>query len=163
MSAAEADLITDLVHKTENLKEPGAKAPSLNLKRPTRRSTFEIGGVLSAMQKEKWYDPSPRSRKWVENETAMKRSKARALIQIYKASVAFGIRWAQINQIGWTKLRAIAGVLNKENADNWIEVASKQSKSGVINASAILENWPQDLHFRPGEGQNSSTHSSRHR
>jgi hypothetical protein len=93
----------------------------------------------------------------------MKRSKARALIQIYKASVASGIAWAQIKQIGWMKLRAIARVLNEENADNWIEVASKQSKSGVITASAILGNWPQDLHFGPGEGQNWSTHSFRHR
>jgi len=37
----------------------------------------------------------------VENNTAMKRSKARALIQIYNAIVASGVAWAQVQDIGF--------------------------------------------------------------
>jgi hypothetical protein len=62
----------------------------------------------------------------VENNTAMKRSKARALIQIYNAIVASGVAWAQVQDIGWTKLRAIARVLDKESAHQWIGIASTQ-------------------------------------
>jgi len=33
--------------------------------------------------------------------------------------------------IEWTKLRAIARVLNKENADHWIGIAAKHSKKEI--------------------------------
>ena len=62
----------------------------------------------------------------------MKRSKARALIQIYNAIVESGIAWAQVQDIGWTKLRAIAPVLDKESAHHWIGVASNHSKKKII-------------------------------
>ena len=61
----------------------------------------------------------------------MKRSKARALIQIYNAIADSGTTWAEIKHVGWTKLRAVARVLNKENAVYWIAVV-KVSKGGVI-------------------------------
>jgi hypothetical protein len=70
------------------------------------------------------YRPAFRTR-WVENFTAMKRSKARALIQIYNAIADSGTTWAEIKHVGWTKLRAVARVLNKEKAVYWIAVASK--------------------------------------
>jgi hypothetical protein len=69
-------------------------------------------GVLSVMQKEKWYDPCASLDEWVEKNTGMKRSKARALIQIYNAVADSGITWAQVKHIKWTKLRAIARVLS---------------------------------------------------
>ena len=62
----------------------------------------------------------------------MKRSKARALVQIYNAIVESGVAWAQVQDIGWTKLRAIARVLDKKNAHHWIGVASNHSKKEII-------------------------------
>ena len=56
-SAAEADLISDLVHKIENLNESDAKARLFELEDAHEKTYFEIGGVLSVMQREKWYDP----------------------------------------------------------------------------------------------------------
>ena len=50
---------------------------------------FEIGGLLAAMQIEKWFDPFASLDECVESKTAMKRSKARALIQTYNAIVEF--------------------------------------------------------------------------
>ena len=130
-SAAEADLISDLVHKIENLKKPDAIARLLELEDAHEKTYFEIGGVLSVMQKEKWYEPRVSLDEWVENYTGMKRSKARALIQIYNAIVDAGITWGQVKHIKWTKLRAIARVLNKETADHWIGIASKHSKKEI--------------------------------
>ena len=56
-SAAEADLISDLVHKIENLKESDAKARLFELEEAYEKTYFEIGGVLSVMQRGKWFDP----------------------------------------------------------------------------------------------------------
>jgi hypothetical protein len=127
-SAAEADLISDLVHQIENLKESDAKARLIELEDAHEKTYFEIGGVLSVMQKGKWYDPCASLDEWVEKNTGMSRSKARALIQIYNAVVNSRVTWAQVKHIKWTRLRAIARVLDKENADHWIGIASKHSK-----------------------------------
>jgi hypothetical protein len=122
-SAAEADLISDLVHQIENLKASDAKARLVELEDAHEKTYFEIGGVLSVMQKGKWYDPCASLDEWVEKNTGM--SKARALIQIYNAVVNSRVTWAQVKHIKWTRLRAIARVLDKENADHWIGIASK--------------------------------------
>ena len=84
------------------------------------------------MQREKWFDPFASLDEWVESKTAMKRSKARALIQIYNAIVNSGVAWAQVQDIGWTKLRAIARVLDEESAHHWISVALNHSKKEII-------------------------------
>jgi hypothetical protein len=111
-SAAKAELSVDLVQKIENLKKADAIARLVQLEEAHEQTYFEIGGVLSVMQRGKWFDPFASLDEWVENNTAMKRSKARALIQIYDVIANCGITWVQIMHIGWTKLRAIARVLN---------------------------------------------------
>jgi len=69
---------------------------------------------------------------WLEKNTAIKRSTARALIQTYDAIVKSGVKWDKVKQIGWTKLRAVAGVLDAGNADHLIEVASNHTKAEII-------------------------------
>ena len=61
---------------------------------------------------------------WVEKNTALSRSKARALIQIYDSVVASGVKWAKVKHLGWTKLNAIARLLKGANADDstrWLQ------------------------------------------
>jgi hypothetical protein len=131
-SAAETDLISDLVHKIENLEKQEAIARLIVLEDVHEQTYFEIGGLLAVIQMEKWFDPFASLDEWVESKTAMKRGKARALIQIYNAIVESGVAWAQVQDIGWTKLRAIARVLNKDSAHYWIGVASNHSKREII-------------------------------
>ena len=45
--------------------------------------------------------------------------------------VTSGVKWAKVQHLGWTKLNAIAGVLNGANADHWIEAASIRSRAGI--------------------------------
>jgi PDZ domain/Trypsin-like peptidase domain len=104
---------------------------SSNSKSVHEKTFFEIGGVLSALQKRKWFDPFDSLDQWVEKNTALSRSKARALIQIYDAVVTSGAKWAKVQHLGWTKLNAIAGVLNGVNADQWIEAASIHSRAEI--------------------------------
>ena len=66
--------------RIENLKKPDAIARLLELEDAHEKTYFEIGGVLSVMQKGKWYDPCASLDEWVEKNTGMSRSKALALI-----------------------------------------------------------------------------------
>jgi hypothetical protein len=45
--------------------------------------------------------------------------------------VKSGVTWAKVKHLGWTKLNAIAGVLDGENADHWIEVASNHGRAEI--------------------------------
>ena len=125
------DDIIDLVQDIENLTKDDAIARLLELEERHEKTFFEIGGVLSAIQKHKWFDPFDSLDQWVEKNTALSRSKARALIQIYDAVVTSGVKWAKVQHLGWTKLNAIAGVLNGANADHWIEAASIRSRAEI--------------------------------
>jgi hypothetical protein len=129
-ASAGADLV-ELVRGIENLTKDDAIARLLELEERHEKTFFEIGGVLSAIQKRKWFDPFASLDEWVKNNTALSRSKARALSQIYHSVVTSGVKWADIKHLEWTKLNAIAGLLNAGNADHWIEVASNHNRAQI--------------------------------
>lgn len=126
-----ADVITDLAHGIESLTRDDARARLLELEEDQEKTFFEIGGVLSAIQKHKWFEPFSSLDGWVKKNTAIKRSRARAWIQIYDAVVKSAVTWDKVKHLGWTKLNAIAGVLNGENADHWIETASNHNRPEI--------------------------------
>jgi hypothetical protein len=113
------------------MKKDDALARVLELEDNQEKTFFEIGGILSTIQNHKWFDPHASLDEWVKNNTAIKRSKARALIQIYNAIVKSGVTWTKANHLKWTKLNAIAGVLDGSNADYWIEIASNHSRAEI--------------------------------
>ena len=129
--ASVGDDIIDLVRDIENLTKDDAITRLLELEERHEKTFFEIGGVLSAIQKRKWFDPFASLDEWVENNTALSRSKARALTQIYYSVVTSGVKWAKVKHLEWTKLNAIAGLLDASNADHWIEVASNHSRAKI--------------------------------
>jgi len=130
----EPDLIVDLVHEIENLSKEDAVIRFHALDEKFEQTYFEIGGVLSVFQKNKWFDPYATFDLWVEKELGMKRSKARALTGIYDAIANSGVSWAQVKNIGWTKLRPLTRVLNKDNAEYWVNFALDKSKIVIIEA-----------------------------
>ena len=105
-----ADDIVDLDQEIKKLNKDDAIARLLELEERHEKTFFEIGGVLSAIQKNEWFDPFASLDEWVEKNMAISRAKARALIQIYDAIVESGVKWAKVKHLSWTKLRAIAGV-----------------------------------------------------
>ena len=129
--ALRVDVIIDLVHGIERLTKDDARARLLELEEDQEKTFFEIGGILSAIQKHKWFDPCRSLDEWVKKNTAIKRSRAWAWIKIYDAIVKSGLTWAKVKHLGWTKLNAIAGVLDGENADHWIETASNLSRAEI--------------------------------
>ncbi len=111
--ASASDVLADLIQGIESLTKDKAIARLLRLEDKHEKSYFEIGGVLSTIQKHKWFDPNASLDEWVQKNAGIKRSKARAWIQIYDAIVKSGVTWAKVKHLGWTKLNAIAGVLKQ--------------------------------------------------
>ena len=143
------DVIVDLVHGIESLTKDDARARLLELEEDQDKTFFEIGGVLSAIQKHKWFEPFSSLDGWVKKNTAIKRSRARAWIQIYDAVVKSGVTWTKVKHLGWTKLNAIAGVLGGENADHWIETASNHSRAEI--KKLVREHLAGSVAQKPGE------------
>ena len=158
--APPADDIVDLVQEIKNLKnKDDAIDRLLKLEEHHEKTFFEIGGILSAIQKNEWFEPFDSLDELVEKKTAISRSKARALIQNYDAIVKSGVAWAKVKHLGWTKLNAIAGVLDGENADDWIEKASNHSRAKIKKGSSLFQvgelastspamRWTMALRFR---------------
>jgi hypothetical protein len=88
---------------------------------------------------------------WVKKNTAIKRSRARASIQIYDAVVKSGVTWAKVKHLGWTKLNAIAGVLDGENADQWIETASNHRRAEI--KKLVQGHLAESLAQKPGKSR----------
>jgi hypothetical protein len=137
--APAADLIVDFVQFIESLSKDEARARLLELEDDQEETFFEIGGVLSAIRKHKWFDPYGSLDEWVKKNTAIKRSRARAWIQIYDAIVKSGVTWAKVKHLGWTKLNAIVGVLDAEHVDRWIEMASNRNRAEIKKLVHLAE------------------------
>jgi hypothetical protein len=56
-NASGDDLIGDVIHKIESMEKSEALARVGELEEVTEKSYFEIGGVLSVIQREKWFEP----------------------------------------------------------------------------------------------------------
>lgn len=74
------DVSGDLFHNFGSLKRDEALARLLELEEDREKTFFEMGCVLSMIQKRKWFDPFASLDEWVEKNTAIGRAKARALI-----------------------------------------------------------------------------------
>ncbi|MBJ7532765.1 hypothetical protein JDN40_01335 [Rhodomicrobium vannielii ATCC 17100] len=121
-----------MVHRIANLKEDEARFLSAQFEEKHERDYFVLGGILSMIKAYGWFEPHATFEAWVEEETCMRRAKAHALIRLYDTLVAFKIPQDQFMAIGWTKLRAIAPVMTKENAPVWLEKAAKSSKRDLV-------------------------------
>lgn len=129
----EADVLQDLVHEIETMKEKEALDLVGKLTEETELTFFKLGGVLSLVQANGWYAPHATLREWVENVHGLHYRKAIYWIEIYNRLANSGVPWSKVSKIGWTKLKEIAKVLTKENVDEWVQIASDQNTITLID------------------------------
>jgi hypothetical protein len=122
-----ADLLQDLVHEIENMKEPQAVKLIADLMEQTEVATFRIGGLLSLVQANGWFQPFSSLREFVETKYGIGYRKAVYWIEIYNRLSNASIPWAKVKDVGWTKLQIIAAVLTQENVDEWVVIAGQQN------------------------------------
>ena len=127
------DVLADIVHEIENLKEPEALAQIGLLTEQTEMTFFRLGGILSLVQSNAWYAPYATFRAFVETEHGMGYHKATYFIQIYNCLVESGVPWEKVKSVGWTKLKEIAKVINNDNVDEWVKIATAQTTINLID------------------------------
>ena len=123
--SVEDDLIVNVAHQVENLKEEKAFKLVPQLLDSIDKDYFMLGGVLSSIQAQGWYmDKSYENfRAYVETECGIQYRKAMYLISIYNGLVNSGVSWSKVSDLGWTKLKELAGILSPENVDEWVGYA----------------------------------------
>ena len=125
-------LLQDLVHEIENMKEPQAVKLIADLMEQTEVATFRIGGLLSLVQANGWFQPFSSFREFVETKYGIGYRKAVYWIEIYNRLSNASIPWAKVKDVGWTKLQIIAAVLTQENVDEWVAIAGQQNTVTLV-------------------------------
>jgi len=125
----EPDVLQDLVREIENMKEKQTRDLIATLTEQTEVAFFKLGGVLSLVQANGWYQPYGSFREFVEKEHGLHYRKATYWIEIYNRLSNSGVPWAKVSKLGWTKLKEIARVLTAENVVEWVRSPSSRTRS----------------------------------
>ena len=145
------DVINELSTEIENITKEAAFALVPELIDSVGFSYFKLGGVLSVIQENQWWQDDAESfREFIEEEFGMHYRKAMYLINIYDSLVEADIPWDKVSGLGWTKLRDMADILTNENVDEWVERANnltsvnlqeaiKAFKSGTLSTDGTTD------------------------
>lgn len=127
--SSDEDLIVQVAHQVENMKEDKAFKLVPQLLDSIDKDYFILGGILSAIQNQGWYMDKgyENFRAYVENECSIQYRKAMYLISIYNGLVESGVAWAKVSELGWTKLKELAGILTPDNVDEWVGYAKEMT------------------------------------
>ncbi|WP_113155934.1 hypothetical protein [Nitratireductor sp. OM-1] len=126
------DALVDLIHEIETMKEKEARSLVTELSEQTEFTFFKLGGVLSVIQANGWYEPYASFREFVENEHGLHYRKATYWVGIYNNLSESKVPWSKVSHLGWTKLKEIAGVITLDNVDQWVKVAEGQTTLQLI-------------------------------
>lgn len=104
-------------------------------------SYFKLGGVLSTIQSNGWWESESSTFKaFIKDHIGMHYRKAMYMINIYDGLVEADIPWAKVSGLGWTKLKELAGIINKDNVDEWVEKAKSMNTLSLIAAVKAYKN-----------------------
>ena len=143
--AALDDLIEAQSAAVENLTKDEAYLLVPDLTNTVDQSYFKLGGVLAVIQRHEWWrdDGFDNFKGLIESRFGIQYRKAMYLIGIYEALVESGVPYEAFGNIGWTKIKEIAGIVTAENVAEWVERAQlhttlqladlvKQANSGTL-------------------------------
>lgn len=150
------DLIIDIVQTVENLKATEARELVVQLCEGAEFTFFKLGGVLSVIQANGWYEPYASFKDYVETERGINYRTARYWISIYNGIVESGVPWAKVKHLGWTKLKEIVPVLTLDNVDHWVALAEKQTTLQLIETVKKAQ-LPDDMSEADGAAKTVTT------
>ena len=118
------DVIGDIASEIENITKEEAFAAVPELIDSVDFSYFKLGGVLSVIQDNGWWeDDADTFKEFITERFGLHYRKAMYLINIYDRLVEANIPWEKVSGLGWTKLKELADILTVENVDEWVEKA----------------------------------------
>jgi hypothetical protein len=148
------DVLSDLIHEIETMKEKDAKELVHTLREQTEVTFFKLGGVLSVIQANGWFEPYASFREYVEKEHGIEYRRAVYWTAIYNALAESKVPWQKVQVIPWTKLKEIAKILTIENVDMWVEIAKKQNTITLIQT--VKEHLAKDAPQAIEDGQSKT-------
>lgn len=117
------NLIADIASEIESLKKDKALALADKLYEEGEVSNFKLGGVLTVIRDNTWFEGYESFDAYVSEKFGMKERKARYLTKIYSELVTKQIPWEKVSVLGWTKLKDLVELLTLENVDEWVAKA----------------------------------------
>lgn len=96
---------------------------------------FKLGGVLAKIQDESWWEGEGYAsfQVYIQAELGMPYRKAMHLINIYDHLVESGIPYEKVKNLGWTKLKEIAPILNEDNVEDWVDTAENMNNLQLMD------------------------------
>ena len=77
---------------------------------------YVMGAILHRIREEEIYaDHYDSFKEYVESQLGYRMQKAAALIKVYSVLDTSGIEWEDVKPLGWSRLKALLGVLTKKN------------------------------------------------
>ena len=140
--AKTGNLILDIAASVEVLSKVQTLHRADKLVEDIDTNFFELGGVLSRINENSWFENFGDFAEFVYQKYGFKKRKADYLIQIYKDLVGKQIPWEKVSGLGWTKLKDLSPILTLENVDYWVDKAKNLTfleLKAVINASIPKE------------------------
>ena len=147
----EVDVIVQTAKEIGNLDKATAIEIVPELIESVDFSYFRLGGVLSAIQDNNWWEGDSGSFKdFIQDSFGLHYRKAMYLINIYDGLVEANIPWSKVSGLGWTKLKELADILTPENVDEWVakaqamttlnlQAAVKAYKAGELSADGTTD------------------------
>lgn len=130
------DELSSVVHEIETLSEKVALDMVGKLAEVAEFTYFKLGGVLSVIQANNWFEGYASFREFVEKKHGIHYRRATYWVQIYNDLVAADVSWDKVKPLGWTKLKEISSIITKENVDDWVKMALSQTTLQLIETVA---------------------------
>ena len=120
----DTDQILDVAHELENITQDKAEALVFELLDQDNNNAFKLGGVLSVIKSNGWFDGFKDYKDYVSKTFGLEYRKAQYWIRIYDKLVGESISWHKVSCLGWTKVSILEPVITAANVDEWVEKAA---------------------------------------
>lgn len=154
---AQTDVLSAYQSMISSLTQGTATAKALELQKQIETDAYALGGVLSKIAQEGWYQPYASFKEFVESELDMSLRTANYHMALYVQLRDANISWSDVKELGWSKLKEIAPFLTKDNLSEWkgkceglsliqvtqmMKALKDTAKAGGTNATVNLAGKP---------------------
>jgi hypothetical protein len=132
----QADPLRFVIEETDALDEREALAAVGKLTNQSEATLFRLGGVLGRLKSRGWRKSYPTFKAFVEAEHEIPYRTATQWMAIYRRLADSKITWEKAQGVGWGKLKEIASVITRNNADEWLKIASENTTPALARIVA---------------------------
>lgn len=134
------DPLTCAAHEIENVSEAQAHRLAAEIAESSDFDAFRLGGLLARIHRERWYVGAGYAdfRSYVEARHGFKLRKALYLASIYESVIDLGLTWQELRPVGWSKLKELVGVVDRDNAQAWLATAAADGMT-VVKLHALVQ------------------------